>query len=283
MRTAMRLVYGTIPALVILGIFTYFANWIPQTRWEPPKEREIGQAMSPAELAKLGQAIVREKGCMACHTLEPGVGVKGGGRGPNLYDLAVRRDKGVAGGPATLVDYLTQSLYDPSAYIVEGYPDIMPAATAPPAKLSYEEVVAVLNYLQSLGGSPSVRIGDIPRPPSPGAEPSTLQPTPAGTPAPLGAGGAALIEKHGCSACHVIGGNGGNLGPSLDNLAPVAGQRVVGLSAEEYVRQSIITPDAFVVAGFPSKIMPGDYGSKLGAEELESIVQYLLSRGRDRK
>jgi hypothetical protein len=40
-----------------------------------------------------------------------------------------------------------QALYEPGAFLVEGYANIMPGSTRPPAKLGYEEVVAVINYL----------------------------------------------------------------------------------------------------------------------------------------
>jgi len=80
MSTAARYITATIPALAILGFFVWFANWIPQTRWEPPRKQEITAAMAPAQLAVVGETIVRQRGCMACHTIEPGVGVHGGGR-----------------------------------------------------------------------------------------------------------------------------------------------------------------------------------------------------------
>jgi cytochrome c5 len=38
---------------------------------------------------------------------------------------------------------------------------VMPAANRPPANLSDGEITAVIAYMQSLGGKPKVRIGDI--------------------------------------------------------------------------------------------------------------------------
>ena len=108
-------VTATIPALVVLGFFVWFANWIPQTRWEPPEKQEIGSTMSPIQLAKVGQSIVRQRGCLTCHTIEPTAGVKGQGRGPNLANIAVRRVHGIEGGPDVLVDYLLQALYEPES------------------------------------------------------------------------------------------------------------------------------------------------------------------------
>lgn len=279
MNKAGQYFLATIPALIVLGFFVSFANWIPQSRWEPPKQKEISAAAAPAELAKLGESIARERGCMACHTIEPDAGVKGGGRGPNLFNVASRRAKGASGGPGTLTEYLTQALYDPAAYVVEGYAPIMPSAIAPPAKLSYEEVVAVVAYLQSLGGTPSVKVGDVARPPKEGEKALTAPPPPAAG-GPRNADPAAIIERYGCTACHVIGGKGNPIGPALDRMGAIAAQRVPGLSAEAYVRQSILDPNAYVAEGFPRGLMPQDLGDRMTARELETLVRYLLSPGR---
>ncbi|MEE9198315.1 MAG: hypothetical protein V3U26_00805, partial [Dehalococcoidia bacterium] len=57
-----------------------------------------------------------------------------------------------------------------------------------------------------------------------------------------------------CSVCHSLDGAPG-LGPSLQGIAGTAATRVSGLSAEEYIRESITTPTAFLVEGF-SPVMP---------------------------
>lgn len=151
----MKYLLATLPALVALALFVVFANWVPQVGWQPMKVGGIAAETSPAELARLGEGIVRDRGCLICHALDPALGRTAPPRAPNLYGI----------GSWAEVDYIVQSLYEPAAEVVEGYPPIMPIVTAPPAKLNYEEVVAVIDYLLSLGGRPRVRVGDIPRPP----------------------------------------------------------------------------------------------------------------------
>lgn len=277
MTKASQYVTATIPALAILGFFVWFANWIPQTRWEAPKAQQISSNMAPAQLSTVGETIARQRGCLACHTIEPGAGVKGGGRGPNWADIASRRAQGVPGGPGNLVEYLTQSLYEPGAYLVEGYANIMPAAINPPAKLSYEEVVAVIDYLQSLGGKPAVKIGDIPRPPA-GAGTAAGQPGASGGAAL--AEPAAMMDGFGCAACHSPKAGETRVGPSLDpgDLRQTAAQR--GTSPEAYVMESIVKPAAYEKEGFPKGVMPPDFGTKLTAAQLEALVMYLLSASR---
>ncbi|MCC7487289.1 MAG: c-type cytochrome [Burkholderiales bacterium] len=259
-----------IPALVVIGFFVWFANWIPQTRWQPPQKLAITDAMSPAELAALGATLVRQRGCMTCHTLEPGAGVKGGGRGPNLADIAARRARGVQGGPGNLAEYLAQSLYEPGAYLVEGYANIMPASTGAPAKLGYEEIVAVVNYLQSLGGRPSVKIGDIARP---AGAPAASAPVAA---APGDAKG--LFEALACAGCHSLEAGKKVLGPSLDagTLRQAAAARKMSLEA--FLLEAIVDPKAYESKEFPPGVMPQDYGAKLTGAQLRSLVEYLAGR-----
>lgn len=262
---------ATLPALAALSFFVWFANWIPQTRWEPPKIRKVDAAMSPAELAELGKAIVRERGCLACHTIEPGAGVKGQGRGPNLANIAVRRAEGMPGGPDNLVAYLAESLYTPGAYLVEGYADIMPAATKAPAKLSYEEVTAVVDYLQSLGATPTVRVGDLPRPPAEGTAVSG-GPATAATADPK-----EILAAFGCVACHSLTAGEVLVGPSLDagRLREAAAAR--GVSPEIYLMESIVDPRAVAADAFPKEVMPDTYGKDMSAAQLNALTRFLLA------
>jgi cytochrome c oxidase subunit 2 len=283
MNTFFKYIGATVPALIVLGVFAYFSNWIPQTRWEPPQKRQISEEMTPIELSKLGEVLVRERGCMLCHTREPGVGVKGGGRGPNLFQIAIRRREGVPGGPSNLTEYLVQALYEPGAYLVEDFSNIMPPSWAPPAKLNYEELTAVIAYLQALGGTPTVRVGQLPRPPT-GTAPLTTPTPKAAGPQPQGlsseeiAEARKLLEKYGCMACHSLADQGGQVGPALDRGEIVEDAKELRLSLEEYLRQSILQPGAYIVKGF-SDVMPKDFGKKMTAEEFELLVRYLASLG----
>jgi mono/diheme cytochrome c family protein len=269
---------ATVPALIILGFFVWFANWIPQTEWDPPEKQDIGASMTPAQLAVVGHTIALQRGCMACHTIELGAGVQGGGRGPNWSGLAARRAQGVTGGPDNLVDYLAQALYEPGAYLVEGYADIMPAATSAPAKLTYEEVVAVVNYLQSLGGTPTAELGDIPRPSGE---------TAGGGVATGGASSAGasitnpveIFSTFLCATCHSLERGVVLVGPPLDaaNLEETASGR--GVSPRAYVIESIVNPGAFEKEGTLSGVMPPTFGDQMTAGQLEALLDYLLSSG----
>lgn len=87
----------------------------------------------------------------------------------------------------------------------------------------------------------------------------------------------------GCSACHTLGavpGATGTTGPKLDGIGSRAEQRGQetgrGLSAEQYLRESILNPSAYVVPGF-APVMP-PFEGRITAEQLDAIVQYLLKQ-----
>lgn len=270
--TIRRSITPVIPALLVLGFFLWFSNWIPQTRWEPPKVRAIGAQMTPTELARIGAVLIRERGCLTCHTNEPGVGPKGQGRGPNFANIAPRRANGVPGGPTNLARYLAQSLYEPGAYLVEGYANIMPASQRPPAKLTYEEATAVVDYLMSLGGTPTVKVGDLPRPPAEAARAQTAAATPSG---PGGANAMALLDKHNCLTCHAFKTGDDRPGPPLIVATLRENAAARGISLDAYLAESIVQPRAFVRGDFPPDLMPDEYGAQLTAGELHAIVSYL--------
>jgi len=88
----------------------------------------------------------------------------------------------------------------------------------------------------------------------------------------------AVIERSGCFACHKLGERGGVIGPTWDGIGTTAATRVPGVSAEEYIRQSILDPGAFASPGFEdrAKVMPRNFGETLTPDEITLIVQFLL-------
>lgn len=88
--------------------------------------------------------------------------------------------------------------------------------------------------------------------------------------------GAKVFAAKTCGACHAVSsvpGASGAVGPKLDGLAGRAGSRVSGLGAEDYIKQSIENPSAFVVQGFgPS--MPSLRPS-MSDQEFSDLVTFL--------
>jgi cytochrome c oxidase subunit 2 len=91
--------------------------------------------------------------------------------------------------------------------------------------------------------------------------------------------GKALFTQNGCAACHAVQGDTKIVGPSLAGVAQRAGSREPGVSANDYIRQSIREPSAFIVPGFPGppSLMPPFAPSQVSDDDLNSIISYLLT------
>ncbi|MEK6256375.1 MAG: cytochrome c [Chloroflexota bacterium] len=95
---------------------------------------------------------------------------------------------------------------------------------------------------------------------------------------PVSRGRAVFLSlEAGCTACHTVSGtSAGILGPVLDGVASRGADREAGLSAEEYIRQSILDPVSFVVEGF-DPIMPATIADALTPEQIDDLVAFLLT------
>jgi mono/diheme cytochrome c family protein len=67
------------------------------------------------------------------------------------------------------------------------------------------------------------------------------------------------------------------VGPSLAGVATRAATSVPGLTAEEYLHQSIVDPTAHVVEGFSANQMPPNFGQTLKDEQISDIVAFLMT------
>lgn len=86
----------------------------------------------------------------------------------------------------------------------------------------------------------------------------------------------------GCRTCHYLDPSRGVLvGPNLAGIADRAATRQPGLTAPEYIRQSIVHHDAFVVEGFERGLMRSivgnDFGEMLTDRDIDNLVAYLMT------
>ena len=87
-----------------------------------------------------------------------------------------------------------------------------------------------------------------------------------------------IFALYGCVACHELASANatGQVGPSLNGIAGRAANRQPGVSAEDYIRQSILMPNGYIVGGFAENIMPQDFGQRMTPPELDALVSFLL-------
>lgn len=143
-------------ALVVgtTALYTYIGQLVPQKRVEPPQETVISSDMTTEDLVQLGSEIAEGKGlCRTCHTIGKG---GPGLRFPDLDGVAVTAETRIDGMAG--LEYLARSIYFPDEFIVEGFNPGMPAINKRPIGLNDQEMLCVLAYLQSLGGTPTVTL-----------------------------------------------------------------------------------------------------------------------------
>jgi cytochrome c553 len=83
-----------------------------------------------------------------------------------------------------------------------------------------------------------------------------------------------------CAKCHaVVEGQKSEtgLGTNFHDIATRATKEVPGQSAEDYLRTSIVDPDAHLAGGFQDGLMSRDYKKLITAQQIEDLVAYMLT------
>ncbi len=95
--------------------------------------------------------------------------------------------------------------------------------------------------------------------------------------------GEALLLENGCIACHATeeGPNATDIGPVWKGLMERSAQIIESDSytgeattVEEYIRESILKPEVYVVDGY-LQIMPNTYQHSISEDDLNEIINYL--------
>lgn len=268
--------------VVILGFVGYATYGIPLVIPElPPVEEKLTGALTKDQYVAMGQKIFLGKGtCTLCHSPV-------GGRAPLLDTVGSKaserlKDPRYKGKAKTGEEYIRESMMEPSAYVVAGFgkpgtndtvspmPDVSKGAIG----LNPVEIGAVISFLQSNAGvEVTVALPTGEAAPAAGASAEPAKIVPAKTLAEA-------VKKFECLTCHAIPGvpDGGDLGPPLTTLKADAAKRKKGLSAEQYINESIVNPNAFIVKGFEPDVMPGDLSERITVAELNLIVNGLLGK-----
>jgi cytochrome c551/c552 len=200
---------------------------------------EDTQKTAPANQGPLDTAeeIVARYGCGACHKIAG----QSGAVGPDLSNIGSSRDS----------EYLRRAILDPNAEVAEGYPpNLMPANYG--AQLYAHELEKLIAYMKA---SKSASGGE------------QTETSAAVVPAITGGDGESIMIQYGCGACHKFGVQVGAIGPDLSSIGAIR--------APDFLRRSILEPNADISDGFTPNLMPPIYAAQLSTEELDMIVDYL--------
>lgn len=87
-----------------------------------------------------------------------------------------------------------------------------------------------------------------------------------------------------CTACHSLIPGETKTGPSLAGVASRAATREAGKTAEQYIRESIQQPNAFIVPDSPAfkgnngkSLMPEGLANLMAPQDLADLIAYLLT------
>lgn len=266
--------------VVMLGFYGFTKVGIPLINPAPPPvEEKISGDITMDQFVALGEKIFNGKGtCTLCHNSL--------GRAPMLEPVAtVAMDRiadpryGEKGKATTIGEYIYESMIDPSAFVVGGFGkkgsndtvSPMPNVSTGAIGLSAAEMDSVIAFLQSTAGvdiTVSLPTGEVEV-----AEEGGEAPPPAES-------AKEAFSKFGCDACHMGPEieEGGDMGPDLSKLAATAGKRTTGLSAVQFIVNSIVEPNAVIAEGFDEDMMPDDFAEQMTVSELNLIVNAILGK-----
>jgi len=224
-----------------------------------------------------------------------------------------------SGRATTAEEYIAESHVCPPCYVVSGFgikgtndkDSPMPPIHKPPISLSIDEQIAVDTWLWYREGNTPPTAKEIraayekfiPEADRPKAGPAeAAAPAPAGPPIALATDKPEQIfTKMGCVACHQIPGipasKFGMIGPLLmeghnapNRIASPAYQAMVkagkahAKTPKEYIMESIMDPNAFIVPAFTPKTNPTvspmiqDFATKFTFAALNNVADYLLKQ-----
>jgi mono/diheme cytochrome c family protein len=275
-----HIVLGTVAVIVLISVFAYIAIT------ETARMQSFTQAYDSRSI-EVGGALF-ESNCRTCHGPQ-GEGIAGVAPSINAKDLFNGERLAAIGFSGTLGEYLEGviAVGRPIPSVGASYPQRMPTwgqeFGGPLRKDQINGLVAfILNWEEralagdgdgTVAGSEGEAVGvDI------------SQVLPEGDPQ----AGATLAQsaQAGCSACHELS----LVGPAW---APEASQAGIGeraaqsmalpgyngeaTSPEQYLLESIVNPDIFVVEGYAASLMPRDYGGRLTAQHVADLIAYMLT------
>jgi mono/diheme cytochrome c family protein len=87
--------------------------------------------------------------------------------------------------------------------------------------------------------------------------------------------GKQLFTTKACVGCHSLEKGKRLVGPTFYGLQTVAGTRKSGQPAREYIYESIVAPNEYVVDGYQSGQMPLSFSQQLSPQEMANILAWI--------
>jgi cytochrome c1 len=96
-----------------------------------------------------------------------------------------------------------------------------------------------------------------------------------------GAQGKSVFVSSGCGACHTFkpAGTSATIGPDLDTK-PALDAKKDNLQLAAFLRESIVSPNAYISSGYPKGVMPQNFGTTLTKTQLADLVAFITAGGK---
>ncbi len=278
-RYNLQLFLGLVITMVLAVFFIYY-GLNEETRMEEYSRREHAQSV------EVGAKLFADQ-CSRCHGVQ-GQGIPG--ICPPLNDRFFfdERLKEV-GWVSTMEDYIVTTAA--SGRLVSTRPQLFPGNATPPAMPAFadtaggplreDQLRAIAAFITSW--EPAAELVEVPTGPSGPPVGTDITIT---LPEGDAAVGEATATRLGCTACHVAGPVGPAWLPTADQpgIGDRAGQRITqddytgaATSDLQYLFESIVQTNVFIVDGFAENLMPATYGSTLTEQETADLIAYMLS------
>jgi len=268
-------------ALGLLALLALIGVTVAVTLGEQNRMTEFTRAYE-ARAIEAG-ATLFEDSCRPCHGPQ-GQGIEGVAPAINAADLFDGSRLAKIGYGGTLPDYVRGVIAAgrPVPSVGTTYPQRMPtwgAAFGGPLRDDQVDALTafILNWQdRALGtGAP------VPTGPTVGADITVALPD------GDAARGKSLSEGVlGCASCHVLTAVGPKwpadagapgIGSRAETRIQAPGYAGQATSAEQYLFESVVMSNAYVVEGFQSNLMPQNYADRLSAQEMADLLAYMLS------
>jgi len=234
------------------------------------EDRMAENAISQEAKAIEAGASLFEINCTGCHGVK-GEGIPG--LAPPLSDRALFTTRlSDVGWSGSLEDYIIATVSSgrlvstrPDQYVGGGRPAMPAWSEAFGGPLREDQIRSIAQYILNWEATALEEVSLV----------QIATPTPVAND-PISRG-QVVFQSNICGACHTLGNlSTGTAGPNLTQLGSVAVTRVGDLPAEDYIRQSILDPNAYIVEGFNPDIMPKNFNEQLSSKQLDDLGAFLL-------
>ena len=93
------------------------------------------------------------------------------------------------------------------------------------------------------------------------------------------AAGKTVFAANNCASCHTFkpANATGTIGPNLDTAPASDAKADNNMNLDDFVKESIENPDAYIAKGYSKGIMPTNFGQTLSSKQLNDLVAFIVS------